>query len=104
MVVSKLFPKVIILFSIFVKINKNKLVDAPVCRQQTEGQILGISYKKPATILCEVRKRPIILWVIALLGGSSRYIELKYYTSQIIPTLMTKSIKANDYRVENFSN
>ena len=54
MIVSKLFPEVIILFSIFVKINKNKLVDAPVCKQHSEGQILGISYKKPATILCEV--------------------------------------------------
>ena len=75
-----------------------------MCKQETTKKVLGISYKKPATILCEVRKRPIILWVIALLGGSSRYIELKYYMSQIIPTLMTKSIKANDYRVENFSN
>ena len=70
MIVSKVFPKVIILFSISVQINKNKLVDAPVCRQQTEGQILGISYKKPATILCEVKTHLnagwLHFWVVAI--------------------------------------
>ena len=37
----------------FFKINNNFL-DAPVCKQEAAQKILGISYKKPATILCEV--------------------------------------------------
>ena len=37
----------------FFKINNNFL-DAPVCKQDAAQKILGISYKKPATILCEV--------------------------------------------------
>ena len=47
------FECYIFISSSFFKIHNNFL-DAPVCKQDAAQKILGISYKKPATILCEV--------------------------------------------------